>query len=300
MKKHLILIVLSVYSFVDNTQPQTPMFSQTLWFEDAIGNIDSVIIGHDPLATVDIDAQFGEVEITEPFNAIFEVRVGTLINWPVLGGWSREKLSKKIITPSEQVIGGSADGCWGGTDILIYIWAKNQPVKVSWNRNAFNNDQCVRGSLITDHYRDHLITTYDWFRDTFHSCLSKDEELVFESKKRFLVNIEKEVEGLGVQTIYGLRYYQQPLPGWTPCNRFVNTNTDDIEIERQSLIYPNPAHDILNINSENIESSKIYDLQGKQLLESRNAAQIDVSHLSNGIYILETIDKEGNRQVTKV
>ena len=71
------------------------MFSQTLWFEDAIGNIDSVIIGHDPLATVDIDAQFGEVEITEPFNAIFEVRVGTLINWPVPRRLVKREVIKK-------------------------------------------------------------------------------------------------------------------------------------------------------------------------------------------------------------
>ncbi len=297
MKIFYITFCINILSFIGYSQNRIATFSTTIWFEDAIGNIDSVIIGHDSMATLDIDPEYGEVELTEPFNSLFEVRAGTLINWPMpTGGWSREKLSKKIITSAEQVIGGAADGCWGGPDILIYIWAKNQPVKVFWDKSEFEN-QCAQGSLLTEHYTDQLATPYDWSRDTFFKCLSVENNLTVNSANWHHVNIEKEVESLGLQTIFGLRYFQQPYPGWTPCNEIVDV--EKVEIDRNLVLYPNPTYNVLNINSENIKSAIIYDFQGKQVSHIGQSSKINVEYLSNGIYFLEIFDNNGIRQIKK-
>ncbi|MCU0348792.1 MAG: hypothetical protein MUC59_17765, partial [Saprospiraceae bacterium] len=44
---------------------QTAFFETTLYFEDALGNTDSVVVGNDPDAeTGQMNTQFGEVDIS--------------------------------------------------------------------------------------------------------------------------------------------------------------------------------------------------------------------------------------------
>jgi uncharacterized delta-60 repeat protein len=59
-------------------------------------------------------------------------------------------------------------------------------------------------------------------------------------------------------------------------------------------LYPNPVKDILNIDilDNTISSIKVYDLQGKLILEDTNTT-INVNHLSNGIYIVKVVTEEG-------
>jgi hypothetical protein len=52
-------------------------------------------------------------------------------------------------------------------------------------------------------------------------------------------------------------------------------------------IYPNPASDRLNIETNaKIESLMLFDMQGKTVLESTNMSDLDVSQLTEGVYIL--------------
>jgi hypothetical protein len=58
------------------------------------------------------------------------------------------------------------------------------------------------------------------------------------------------------------------------------------------MVYPNPATNVLNISSENaIESLSVYNLLGQQIIETKpgqNTAQVNVSNLTSGIYIVNT------------
>ncbi|MFT6637937.1 MAG: hypothetical protein ACJAYP_000493 [Flavobacterium sp.] len=67
-------------------------------------------------------------------------------------------------------------------------------------------------------------------------------------------------------------------------------------------IYPNPAVSILNINSrDEISSVEIYSIEGKRILISQ-LAQVDVSHLTSGIYLVKIItldSKVGTRKFVK-
>lgn len=98
--------------------------------------------------------------------------------------------------------------------------------------------------------------------------------------------------------------------------RFVNDNysgsayIDDINIVYETLnvqdltinpwtIYPNPVKDILNLEGlDNVESYAIFDITGRKLEQFNNfTKQIDVRHLSNGMYLLQINTDKG--QVSK-
>lgn len=69
-----------------------------------------------------------------------------------------------------------------------------------------------------------------------------------------------------------------------------NLSIDDFN-QDQFSIYPNPAQNVINIESKdnlNIESVKIVDLSGKLIIEkTQNTNQVDIVNLSNGVYIVE-------------
>jgi hypothetical protein len=65
-------------------------------------------------------------------------------------------------------------------------------------------------------------------------------------------------------------------------------------------LYPNPANDILNIETTlELKSIEIFNIQGQKVLES-NQKQINVSNLSNGMYMVKIQDLESNLVTKKV
>ena len=65
------------------------------------------------------------------------------------------------------------------------------------------------------------------------------------------------------------------------------------------LIYPNPSNEIININSSSNNSFEIiiYTIKGQQLRTINNCndnTQIDISTLSDGVYIFRIIEQTGN------
>lgn len=60
-------------------------------------------------------------------------------------------------------------------------------------------------------------------------------------------------------------------------------------------IYPNPASDKLNIEGEGIQMVEMFDLNGRSVLTSQRAGQIDLSNLSEGVYVVRVIAADGVR-----
>ena len=87
----------------------------------------------------------------------------------------------------------------------------------------------------------------------------------------------------------------------TPCP-YLNTN--NINEEYFLNIYPNPVYNELNIN--NIKTSSNYfiiNLLGKKMQQGILKVgnnQIDIKYMPTGIYMLEIIDEEKNRTITKI
>lgn len=58
-------------------------------------------------------------------------------------------------------------------------------------------------------------------------------------------------------------------------------------------LYPNPAQSMINIDAPIDVNLVIRDIQGKQIMELKNAQQVDMSAYADGIYIFTLTDKEG-------
>lgn len=285
-----------------------PQYKTTIYFEDAVGNTDSITVGFDTLATSSIDPIFGEAEITAPFDSVFEVRAGTFL------GFDREKTSKIIIEPSEPIYPLSiSHGCYTTAPIFIYIWAKYQPVTVTWNKSEFLENICVRGSLISNHYADEVTAPYDWdfFPQDEYYCMGVDSAWTIDISAPAIegaqvtapVSIEKEVEGMGVQQIYGLRFFPSPtFTYWTPCY-FVTSIEEVIHKVEAISIVPNPADEYFSVvipAGEEAKTIEIWNIHGQQVKNIQSVTKIDVSDLPSGIYtvVIETI--KGNLYSGKI
>jgi len=84
----------------------------------------------------------------------------------------------------------------------------------------------------------------------------------------------------------------------TLCNTTVGINEQSIQIE--SKLYPNPARTELSLSTLPNEKSEITicNLLGQALIKTQNKNLIDISNLSNGIYII-TITNGQNRYTQK-
>lgn len=58
-------------------------------------------------------------------------------------------------------------------------------------------------------------------------------------------------------------------------------------------LYPNPSQSIINIDAPIEVNLMIKDIQGKQIMELKNAKQVDMSAYADGIYIFTLTDKDG-------
>jgi len=79
-------------------------------------------------------------------------------------------------------------------------------------------------------------------------------------------------------------------------------STNDFTSFSDFTVYPNPSNGMINIESnEEIDQVVIYSLQGQAIIKS-NVSKMDISHLSNGVYLMEikSIDgKIGTKKIIK-
>ena len=88
-------------------------------------------------------------------------------------------------------------------------------------------------------------------------------------------------------------------------NGFGCINTSDVlsiqglsvkQIARQDVnveVYPNPSQSIINISAPIEVNLVVRDIQGKQIVDLKNAKQVDMSAYADGIYIFTITDKDG-------
>lgn len=99
------------------------------------------------------------------------------------------------------------------------------------------------------------------------------------------------------QTIYiAFRHYE--------CTDMFRLNIDDIRVGAGTqgienaeaanvAIFPNPVRDMLTVNGENVKSVEVIDVNGSVVLTSNRAGQIDMSELSDGVYMVRVMSENG-------
>lgn len=65
------------------------------------------------------------------------------------------------------------------------------------------------------------------------------------------------------------------------------------------MVYPVPAHGEVFIEADGFQKAEIYGLTGQKLVESLSE-KMDVSSLSQGVYLLKVYDREGNSQTQRI
>jgi surface protein len=96
--------------------------------------------------------------------------------------------------------------------------------------------------------------------------------------------------------------------GWTLTGQDYSTNNCvlsalSFENDKGLTVYPNPSKGIFNIETKESLNVSVYDLLGKkvkdiEVTETKN--QIDLTNLKLGVYLVSTINQEGQSKVAKV
>ena len=69
---------------------------------------------------------------------------------------------------------------------------------------------------------------------------------------------------------------------------------DESFLEDEINIFPNPASEVINISSTlTIEKVQLFDVLGKKILTTKETAQIQIGHLTAGVYLLKVTTELG-------
>ncbi len=115
-----------------------------------------------------------------------------------------------------------------------------------------------------------------------------------------VVGVQREVEGLGAQAIYGLRFKPHKAPDYTPCY-WITTDTEEHIGAVPLAISPNPSHGLVKIaGAEDISFNEmmVFNATGQLVYSIQSFETPDEVHLSwlpGGIYQLQAYDKNRMR-----
>lgn len=279
-------------------QPE-PYFSMNLYFEDAVGNRDTVVFGYDINATSDLDPEWGEVELTTPFDSVFEVRIAE----PTVND---ELLADKIITGTGYFANDTT--CFEGAAARIYIHALHQPVKLWWDKEPLLTNECFRWTYVIDHMLHELALFPDPAEiPPNYYCMADVDTAYFELPEEQhpmgwpSAFIEKEVEGIGTKLIPGITLWVLPTGTYSPC--FWVTEVED-KVDLQALeVYPNPVRErlwVAGLQDVPIRQLQVYDLSGRLMLDQGETSvqqELDVSSWPSGLYTVFLEWQDGKRAV---
>lgn len=89
-----------------------------------------------------------------------------------------------------------------------------------------------------------------------------------------VMGVDIKVTSVSSQFIFEYIHFTVVEPSTASLNEFSTNNF---------TVYPNPTTDFLNVLGDNVESVKVFDMNGRMVL-SENSNKVDVSTLLNGYY----------------
>lgn len=264
---------------------------QTYLIAESAGQIDTVYIGYDLDASIEVDKQFGEVDLfTTPFGDDFEVRLGQInLNYLECSGsfYSDEDI---VTYMSEIDILPRDCEYYDYTQTInnldpystIFIRYDDLPVTLRWDKTTFDNE-CLEGSLFTDWHPG------GWF-DVVGCGENIDPLFLFEHDSLVIDNTTDQF----ISDFYGDSLTMVYI-GLGPVGSILNTQEVD---QNPPMIYPNPSTGMVRIehSSSLIQDVEIYTTLGQRIYATTlNTYQVelDLSEYDRGTYIirLQTNDK---------
>jgi hypothetical protein len=315
MKYFLLMLTIGVGLHLP-AQTDSLGFLINFYFEDAIGNKDTVYVGGVEGAHPVFNPQYGEVNLlNEPFDSVFEVRAGRfdeLFDTRL----SPTYIGKTIISNVRFENPAVPRSCQTQRIELIsfIVHSLHPPLTVSWDNSeeVFDNPylHCLSGTLIINTYA--YLSVFPWWTDaepgwTDYTCLRDDRakeffpwtyptgrEELFQTYYPFPVSgSTNENDSLEV---YPLKWSPTRQP---PCGSTVSNNSLE-DIQELPTVFPNPVSDQLHLKNLSDDPLAIFSLDGREVLSFAGPQSvIDVSGLPAGIYFLRQVDHGGRSTVRK-
>lgn len=197
-------------------------------------------------------------------------------------------ITQDAINPNRLALGTSA-GVYTSTDKGL-TW--NNAGEFVANKVAYSDANS--GVLIA--------TTYTSQNDIFNIYYSVDNGANWESVDRSnLLHTESNSVTIDFSDKKAYIYVASTdlgLLGYN-LNLDVLANNEVSSEKAKVLVYPNPTVDVVHIDSKNLKSAVLYDMNGKKILES-NKTEINVSQLPKGVYVLRIVTADNNIVSSKI
>lgn len=293
-----------------------PLLSQVEWelplyFTDAVGEKDTIIIGIAPDATSGTDSHLGEIEIQDQlWGNDMEIRVvfGEPLNGSTDDLWDNPQY-KKMYLDGEGNFGTSS---FVIPDFRIIVKSSNLPITMHFDRELIGYPSFV--NLIQD--RTYLPSVLiDWtyqpydlghpLHPTFRCMMHHDSIVEDFSAFFYSDSMQGNTGWMGTtiflengDTLYTPGFDVYNFTSWSEnfyCDRIVGNS--NVEVEKRNIFIENPVESTLKIRGElfDIQHFLVITISGKPCLQGGvvPAGEIDVSGLSAGVYIFYGEDDTG-------
>jgi hypothetical protein len=284
--KILLIFVFSQIGHLISAQE----FSFQLKFEDAIGNVDTLILGYDINATDSVDLEFGEINIiANEFDSIFDVRVTDELD---ARSWWFDSIGNYHL--KKQIIKKNCD--WWPTVISIDIKCNHWPVTSSWDSSLFN-EFCKNGSVFTsinpggwwDVVGDPSDLDRVFLQRQNHVTFSDNWEGSFEDSDYNYINENQDSISVFWVAICDISKL------WL--------KKDELKSNENLNLFPNPFKSQLNLEglpNENL-FIEIYDIFGKltysRKIRSISTHTVNTTGINSGLYILRIRNSDTGKVV---
>jgi hypothetical protein len=276
-------LLLFIFAIGQLTICKAQQFAFQMKFVDAIGNIDSLILGYDQIATDTLDVAFGETNIiSSPYTNGLNVRAGNVWfqqNFNIGFGQTSFETKKQIL-PN---ICGTGNIELSKSIAEINIVSSHFPIKVYWNKILFN-DSCKNGSVFTSVHPGGW-----WDTGGFIEPLNIEDSTTIFKNQYYYRN------GTDTVNVYWVAFSDSTI-----LSAAINKLTSN---KNSINIYPNPASDFLSISMSEafgkINRIEFYNLFGQFVLSSKEFSNINIVHLLSGIYFIKVTTTTGIAYTSK-
>jgi hypothetical protein len=280
----LLLFVLLAQNAI--AQFKTPLFEMPIYFEDAKGHKDSIVMGFDENADFEeIDSLFGEDKLLTAFDSIFDVRLVKSTS-----AWDSPATGKKRVARQEK-----SNSNYGGFKLSILINARYNPIKISYFKDLTKLEKPYMFNTIVAKTSEVFLKENGWYKAKDWVCLA--------GQNKFSIDMSKKDGGgtgnfrkyrvVGENDLKAIKFLYLTQFGSGPtCAELLS---DENFMVLNITTYPNPVQNELHFMlADNVfglnTSYQIFDINGKVMQKqaiTNSDVNIDVQNLSQGMYFIK-------------
>lgn len=303
--KNIVFIVLSFFLFcIQGISQKIAQFEMKFYFEDARGNkdtlffrADSSIVDDETKSSDDLNLDWDESIDNSPFDSILDVRAKPSA---VIGGNFYNNIINKAYD--------NGQGCIAPKPLLIFVYTKYWPIKMTWNQDYFRDHGCLFGTFATpdaEYAKKWLFNDPVPIREI--ACLGNQNQFVKDLRESELFSNWElpyetfhEVIGNGKIPITAIQFYFGK-PWAHLCDTLSSLNDfEKLNITVFPTILSNQLR-IVNPNSELLDC-RIINIEGKEFdkfVINNSEYYKELEHLSFGLYLLIMQNSKGMKIVKK-